>query len=65
MVKRTGLGYECTVCHQRIACGPDKKPIAIIVQSSSKPTTHRVLVDGVEVHRCWVTDVLAQQNRGR
>ena len=62
MVKRTGLGYECSVCHQPLDCGPGARLIAIIVQSGGKPTTRRVLCDGVEIHRCRAGDVLAAQN---
>ncbi len=59
MVKRTGLGYECTVCGARLDCGVDAKPQVVIVQSGGKPTIRSVLVDGVEIHRCRTRDVAA------
>jgi hypothetical protein len=59
MVKRTGLGYECTVCGARLDCGVDAKPQVVIVQSGGKPTVRSVLVDGVEIHRCRDRDLAA------
>jgi hypothetical protein len=59
MVKRTGLGYECTVCGARLDCGVDAKPQVVIVQSGGKPTIRSVLVDGVEIHRCRTRDLVA------
>jgi hypothetical protein len=58
-VKRTGLGYECTVCGASLNCGADAKPQVVIVQSGGKPTIRSVLVDGVEIHRCRTRDILA------
>jgi hypothetical protein len=59
MVRRTGNGYECTVCGQKIECPISSKPQAIIVQSSNHPTIRSVLVNGVEVHRCKIGDLKA------
>jgi hypothetical protein len=61
MVKRTGLGYECTVCGARLDCGVDAKPQVVIVQSGGKPTIRSVLVDGVEIHRCRTRDIVVPE----
>ena len=57
MVRRTGTGYECTVCGETLSCGPDATPRVIIVQSGGKPTTRRILCDGEEVHHCKIGDL--------
>jgi len=62
VVKRTGLGFECTVCGAKLDCGPDAKPMAIIVQSGGNPTTRQILCNGVEIHRCKGSDLRPQQN---
>jgi len=63
MVKRTGEGFECTLCGEKLPCGPDERPVAVIVQSSGRPTVRSILVRGEEIHRCRVGNLMGGRPR--
>jgi hypothetical protein len=57
MVRRTGNGFECTVCGATLECGPDANPQTVIVQSGGQPAVRAILVAGAEIHRCAIADL--------
>ena len=50
--------YECALCGEVLEIPLGAEPTIVIHAASGKPNTRVISVDGVEVHRCYVTGEL-------